>query len=49
MDVESINLRTTSVNFSMSFWFKVYDWTYRHNERKELLNWDDGKLKVNSA
>ena len=46
MDVESVNLRDTSVNFSMSFWFKVYDWTYRHNERKELLNWDNGKLKI---
>ena len=46
LELVSENLVNTKNEFTLSFWYYVEGWKYKYNEKKTLLNWDDGKLVV---
>jgi hypothetical protein len=46
LELVSENLVKTQNEFTLSFWYYVEGWKYKYNEKKTLLNWDDGKLMV---
>jgi hypothetical protein len=46
LELVSENLVKTQNEFTLSFWYYVEGWKYKYNEKKTLLNWDDGKLIV---
>jgi hypothetical protein len=46
LELVSENLVKTQNEFTLSFWYYVEGWKYKYNEKKTLLNWDNGKLIV---
>ena len=46
LELVSENLVKTQNEFTLSFWYYIEGWKYKYNERKTLLNWDNGKLIV---
>ena len=46
LELVSENLVKTQSEFTLSFWYYIEGWKYKYNEKKTLLNWDNGKLIV---